>query len=153
MLTDSLTADDFGPLDLSLGNMAGTAADNRGLDESDFLNPSALSDPEGKAIKTLSCQNESRNALVNISPLETHVLPQAIVFHSDRWKMSGYTYSCIEIVLQNGVLFPLCMHAIGVVLQVNGLSFETSGMPCTKIFTMSSFLNMCIARIIIFSFF
>lgn len=111
MLTDSLTADDFGPLDLSLGNMAGTAADNRGLDESDFLNPSALSDPEGKAIKTLSCQNESRNALVNISPLETHVLPQAIVFHSDRWKMSGYTYSCIEIVLQNGVLFPLCMHA------------------------------------------
>lgn len=54
VLTDSLTAEDFGPLDLSLGNMAGTGSDGRGLDESDFLNPSALSDPEDSSIYELS---------------------------------------------------------------------------------------------------
>ena len=112
-------------------------------------------------LKVRNCQNESRNALVNISPLETHVLPQAIVFNSDRWKMSGCTYSYIEIVSQNGVLFPLCIHSycrsyfqpfLWCRFACYDLSFETSGMPCTKIFTMSSFL-MCIARNMIFTYF
>lgn len=69
VLTDSLTAEDFGPLDLSLGNMAGTGSDGRGLDESDFLNPSALSDPEGKRENAglIAAQSESRNCVVNIS--------------------------------------------------------------------------------------
>ncbi|XP_061182783.1 protein C-ets-2-like isoform X2 [Saccostrea echinata] len=44
VLTESLSADDFGPLDLSLNSMTGTASDARGLDESDFLNPTALSE-------------------------------------------------------------------------------------------------------------
>lgn len=44
VLTESLSTDDFGPLDLSLNSMTGTASDTRGLDESDFLNPAALTE-------------------------------------------------------------------------------------------------------------
>ncbi|XP_048764686.1 ETS-related transcription factor Elf-3-like isoform X3 [Ostrea edulis] len=54
VLTESLSADDFGPLDLSLSSMTGATADSRGLDESDFLNPTALSDPEDSNIYELS---------------------------------------------------------------------------------------------------
>lgn len=64
VLTESLSADDFGPLDLSLSSMTGATADSRGLDESDFLNPTALSDPEGK---TVINKSKVETTLINIS--------------------------------------------------------------------------------------
>ena len=48
VLTESLDGDEFGPLDLSLANMAGASAFSKGMDENDFLNQNALYDRDVK---------------------------------------------------------------------------------------------------------
>ncbi|KAK3102391.1 hypothetical protein FSP39_011071 [Pinctada imbricata] len=48
VLTESLDSDEFGPLDLSLANMAGTSTFPKGLDEHDFMNQHVLYEKEIK---------------------------------------------------------------------------------------------------------